>query len=501
MLRNLALVALILCCTYEGALAVEPSEMSLESQVCLSCHEGLTPGLVADWRASRHAHVTPEQALAKPGPERRFSAQSVLDSKRAGFVVGCYECHGLRPDEHKDSFDHFGLRISVVVSPKDCAQCHPVETDEYAISKKANAHANLMANPVYHALVSAVDGLKVSSGDEQTTLAPSPETLGETCLGCHGTEVKVMGMKSVVTPMGAMQFPDLANWPNQGVGRINPDGSTGSCTSCHPRHSFSIEVARKPYTCAQCHLDPDTPAWNVYSASKHGDIFLSSGDKWNWDSVPWRAGQDFTAPTCATCHVSQVVTPQGAPVAPRSHDFASRLWVRLFGLIYAHPQPKSGDTTVIRNKDGQPLPATFSGEPATPFLIDPAEQALRKARMSAVCRACHSTDWTQSHFKRLDTAIEETNQMTLEATRLMTLAWNSGMANSANPFDEYLEQLWIQQWLFYANTTRYASAMTGAHDYAAFKYGWWGLTTNLEKLRHDIVKKEKQAPDKKERHK
>ena len=35
--------------------------------------------------------------------------------------------------------------------------------------------------------------------------------------------------------------PQLAasTWPNTGIGRINPDGSEGSCAACHARHTFS----------------------------------------------------------------------------------------------------------------------------------------------------------------------------------------------------------------------------------------------------------------------
>ncbi len=49
------------------------------------------------------------------------------------------------------------------------------------------------------------------------------------CWQCHGSEVKVL-------PGGKL---DPATWPNTGIGRINPDGSEGSCSACHSRHSFS----------------------------------------------------------------------------------------------------------------------------------------------------------------------------------------------------------------------------------------------------------------------
>ena len=79
------------------------------------------------------------------------------------------------------------------------------------------------------------------------------------------------------------------------------------------------------------------PAFEVYEESKHANIFHSKERDWNWERVPWRVGVDFRAPTCATCHSSLVTAPEGDIIAPRTHDFGARLWVRLFGLPYTHP--------------------------------------------------------------------------------------------------------------------------------------------------------------------
>lgn len=474
-----------------GAEQAKPSlPLSKETQACLGCHRTFTPGIVEDWLSSRHAKTTPEMALKKPAIKRRVSA-ATFDKKVRSVAVGCYECHSLNPGLHKDNFEHLGYWINVVVSPNDCRSCHPVEANEYARSKKAYAQANLKENPVYSALVDTVTSLKEVRDGRVVHLEASPYTQSETCYACHGTEVTVKGTKKVVTALGELTVPDLTNWPNQGVGRVNPDGSRGACTSCHPRHSFSIEVARKPYTCAQCHLEPDVPAWNVYKESKHGNIFLSKGGEWNWAEVPWRVGKDFKAPTCATCHNSLVVTPDGREVLPRTHDFGARLWVRLFGLIYSHPQPKRGDTYIIRNKDGLPLPTTFVGDLASEYLIEKSEQERRRTLTVKLCQTCHSTDWSQGHFARMDNTLVETDKMVLAATQLLLKAWERGLADKSNPFDEAIEQKWIKQWLFYANSVRYASAMTGAPDYTTFKLGWWELTKNLQEMRELIQSKEK----------
>jgi len=486
MVKQVFIVAALILLTAGGLFAQDPP-LSYESRSCLNCHRGLTPGIVKEWEQSRHSQVTLADALARKPLERRVSVKDV-DEKMMGRVVGCFECHGLNGDKHADNFSHFGFSINVVVSPGDCSACHPVEVEEYSVSKKANAHGNLVKNPVYHTLLNAVIGEKEVDGHKVKTKEASDYTKQEACLACHGTEVKVKGMKMVETALGPVQFPDLANWPNQGVGRINPDGTKGACTSCHARHAFSIEVARKPYTCAQCHLEPDVPAWNVYAASKHGNIFLSTGSQWDFNAVPWRPGEHFTAPTCAACHVSLLAKGEQVLV-PRSHDFASRLWVRLFGLIYTHPQPKGGDTTVIKNADGLPLPTTFTMGVASEYLIGPEEQAARKARMTSVCKTCHSTSWVEAHFLKMDNTLAETDRMTLAATKLLVRAWDEGVADRDNPFDEAIEQKWVKQWLFYGNTARYASAMTGAQDYVAFKYGWWGLSTNLQEMRDSIEEK------------
>lgn len=459
--------------------------LSEQSQVCILCHRNITPGIVEDWLTSRHAKTTPAMALTKPVLERRVSSDTIPENFRS-VVVGCFECHGQNASAHKDNFEHFGFRINVIVSPNDCRTCHVVEADQFAMSKKAHALDNLQKNPLYHTMVETGLSAKGSSDGAVISITASENSKAESCYSCHGTEVTVKGTKTISTSLGDIDVPDLANWPNQGVGRINPDGSSGACTACHPRHSFSIEIARKPFTCSQCHLEPDTPAFEVYEESKHGNIFNSKQHEWNWNNVPWRIGKDFQAPTCATCHNSLITTSDGRVVAQRTHNFGSRMWVRLFGLPYSHPQPKSGRTYEIKNKDGLPLPVTLNGEIASEYLISNEEQTRRQNEMKTICRSCHNTDWINGHFAKMDITIAETDKAVMAATQLLQKAWGTGLADPSNPFDEMIEHDWIKQWLYYANSVRFGSAM-GGHDYTTFKNGWLELTENLGKMQ-DFMK-------------
>ena len=476
---------LVIAAVMIGAAVVpaQAADVSDATEECLACHEEVTPGIVADWRTSRHASVTLGQALAKPELERRVSVVSASDGL-AEVVVGCAECHTARANEHPDTFDHVGYDVHTVVSPADCAVCHPVETEEYSHNLMANAYGNLADNPLYQKLVQSVNGIQTWDGEKLTQHPSDALTDADSCFSCHGTKVEVGELVERDTILGGLEFPELSGWPNQGVGRINPDGSKGACTSCHARHAFSIEMARKPYTCAQCHKGPDVPAYPVYMVSKHGNLFSSFHQKWDFDAVPWKVGEDFTAPTCATCHIS-LLTAAGEVVSERTHRMNDRLPWRLFGLPYAHPHPLSADTTIIRNQAGLPLPSELTGEPAREFLIDETEQQEREERMRTVCAACHSGQWIDGHFARLNHAIETTNAMTATATAMIGDAWHDGVAHGivsgANIFDEALERRWTTQWLFYANSTRFASAMSGA-DYGVFANGRYQLSGQLRDM-------------------
>ena len=471
------------------------SPLSEATEDCLGCHEDETPGIVADWLASRHARGSVASALKKPVVSRRVSAVSVPDSLST-VAVGCYECHGLNPAKHQDNFEHNDYKINVVVTPPDCSTCHPVEVEQFAHSKKANAIANLEKNPLFHQLVNTLTQQKDLDNGSLRLKGAAPMAKAKSCFACHGTHVKVKGLKTVQIESDEVEVPDLTNWPNQGVGRHNPDGSFGACTACHPRHSFSLEIARKPYTCAQCHLAPDVPAWEVFKESKHGNIFLSQSSKWNWDRVPWRPGEDFKAPTCSTCHNALLANKEDEIIVERNHDFGSRLWVRIFGLPYSHPQPKDGRTFRIRNADGLPLPVTFAGKPAAPYLISASEQNKRQQQMKRVCGSCHSTDWSNQFFMQMDKTNREADQMVRTATKLMQIAWGNKLADPANPFDESLELSWVRHWLFYASSVRYGAAM-GGPDYVGFKNGWWNLTKNLTDLEEQVQAKTRQKKTKK----
>ncbi len=230
---------------------------------CVDCHEDTNPEIVDQWKKSKHH-----------GSEDK-----------------CLDCHRAEKTDPSGSI-HYGARITPVVTPKHCNSCHEKEVKEFRNSM--HDEAALFSSSAYGIVEGKeIEGNVTKGRTRNYKTHFSRESAEAGCLDCHGTVVKVN------------RNGDLVNWPNMGMGRLNPDGSAGSCAACHTRHTFSLEQARKPETCGQCHLGPDHPQEEIYQESKHGNLYEAQGEDWNWDAPTDEWGpDDIDAPTCATCHMS-----------------------------------------------------------------------------------------------------------------------------------------------------------------------------------------------------
>jgi hydroxylamine dehydrogenase len=93
--------------------------------------------------------------------------------------------------------------------------------------------------------------------------------------------------------------------------------------------------------------------------------------------------------------------------------------------------------------------------------------------------------WVDGHWMRFENTLKTTNEMTLTATKLMLQGWDKGvakgLAQGSSIFDEAIEKKWVEQWLFFANSTRMSSAMLGT-DYGVYDNGRWYMAKNIQEL-------------------
>ncbi len=407
---NLVIIFLILACIsvwrWDFPVRILPERRpdAIVGKSCVACHREKSPGIHRDWQESVHARVG----------------------------VDCYKCHRAVEDDMvlTDHLVHHRKPISAVVTPPVCGGCHPKQAEQFARSKHAATH-QIMWKVDYW----LNDGMNNSL--ERTT----------GCYACHGTVVALTGGR-----------PDPGTWPNVGVGRMNPDGSRGSCSSCHTRHRFSVEEARKPEACDQCHLGPDHPQIEIYEESKHGTIYHAEGDRWQWrpENRPWEAGEDFRAPTCAACHLS----PAGE--TPGTHDVTERLSWELQAPL------------TVRPEDFAPFPAKTDWQ-------------QERSKMKAVCRQCHSATWTDDHFRNLDGVVTLYNeQYYLPVKERVDRLYAAGLLSKDRYFDEPLEWEFYELWHHEGRRARMGTAMM-APDYA-----WWH---GFYELKHRYAEIEEMAAE------
>jgi len=374
----LAALACLFCLPWRASAA--DARISRQTAECLECHRAM-PGIVAQWQESAH-----------------WSAG-----------VGCFECHQAKKGD-PDAMDHNGYTVAVIVSPKDCGRCHPRESAEQQGSHHAEAGD----------ILNSQDGLL-----GQTVGGAPAVVVG--CRQCHGSIVKV-------NAGGAL---DPETWPNTGIGRVNPDGSKGSCSACHTRHRFSKAQARQPESCGKCHLGPDHPQKEVYEESKHGILYRAFRAQLNLDRPRWVAGQDYTdAATCATCHMS------AAPELAVTHDVGNRLSWNLRAPIS------------IRTKD--------SGK--------------KLAAMKKVCSACHGAPFVTSFYLQLDGAVGlYNNKFAKPAKEIRELLIREKVIDDRN-FNDRIDWSYFELWHHEGRRARHGAAMSGP-DYA-----WWHGFYDLAKV-------------------
>lgn len=387
-----------------ASVSTVPKDLTAESAKCIGCHKKHTPSIVQQWGVSKHH----------------------------GANVGCYECHQADPGD-VDAYMHQKQLISIIVSPKDCANCHESAVQEMTESHHAKA-ARILGS-LDNLLAEVIEG----NNDLVTPGFPEGNSAAAVngCWQCHGSQVKVIGDGKL----------DPATWPNTGIGRINPDGTEGACSACHSRHAFSIEQARNPENCGKCHMGPDHPQIEIYEESKHGIAFHANKDKMNLDSSKWVVGEDYdAAPTCATCHMS------ATRKQPVTHDVGSRISWNNRPAVSIRPEISDAKMGLAS--------ANVSWE-------------TRRDNMKDVCSACHSGSYIDAFYIQYDGLIDLYNgKYAHPGLELMAAA--KPLLKPAS-FSNKIDWTWFELWHHEGRRARHAASMQGPD------YTHWHGTYDLAK--------------------
>jgi hypothetical protein len=404
--------------------------VSDENKKCIECHsqQSNATTLVAQWKESQHAIKG----------------------------VGCLECHGAEAGDI-DAFDHYKHTIATIVSPKDCSRCHKKEFAEFQRSHHAqggkilgsldNVLAEVVAGSVMHGNPVAVSG----------------------CKQCHGSVVNFVRDENgnVMKDRNGIVMIDPETWPNTGIGRVNPDGSLGSCAACHNRHYFSVAQAREPDDCGKCHLGPDHPQKEIYDESKHGVAFRDLIDEMNLDARPWVVGKDYSAaPTCATCHMSANLR-NGMKI---THDPGER-------ISWTNRPPVS----LVMDTDASHAVVTETDpERRRAAIADTAE--AKRNRMKQVCSTCHTPDHINLFYRQYDDLVVHYNEKFAKPGQAIMSALAANGLLTKTQYDEKIEWTWYYLWHHEGRRARMGASMM-APDYTQ----WHGMFEVAERFYMELI--------------
>ncbi len=450
----------------EAGLAPPRIAVPASSKQCVECHRQSTPGIIDHWLGSTHAVKG----------------------------VGCVECHQAEARD-VDAFDHYGATIASIVTPRDCARCHVREHAEFDASHHAAA-GNILAS-LDNFLAETVEGSRQPFNPHSPTPGKAVSQVNGLasaaigCQQCHGSKVALQA-----TDGGRVTVDDLApdadgfptnldavarvvkdpsgrpklhasTWPNTGIGRLNLDGSKGSCSACHSRHDFSPRRARQPENCGKCHLGPDHPQKEIYEESKHGVAFRDMKDHMNLDAKDWVLGKDYSAaPTCATCHMSGNVRNGGKV----THDPGERIsWTN------RPPVSLVMDTDVHHKVVTETDPAKRAAQ-----IHDTAD--AKRTRMKNVCSTCHTPDYVNSFYTQYDDFVVLYNEKFAKPGGAIMQALLDQGLRTKTEFDEEIEWTWFYLWHHEGRRARHGASMM-APDYAH----WHGMYEVAERFYMELV--------------
>ncbi|MEZ6136645.1 MAG: multiheme c-type cytochrome [Pirellulaceae bacterium] len=451
----------------EAGLIAHQVSIPANSKACVDCHRQSSPGIIDHWTGSTHAEKG----------------------------VGCVECHRAQKED-ADGFNHYGELIATVVTPKDCGACHKMETAEFLASHHARA-GNILAS-LDNFLAETVEGARTpfnphspTPGRSDINMVNGMASVDVGCKQCHGSKVALEATDGSLITVDELQpdengkptnlkmvsmikkdgngRPSLAasSWPNTGIGRLNLDGSRGSCSACHSRHDFSPRRARQPENCGKCHLGPDHPQKEIYEESKHGVAFRDLREHMNLDAKDWVLGADYSqAPTCATCHMSGN-TRNGGKV---THDPGER-------LSWTNRPPVS--LVMDTDAEGQVVKET---DPDKRLGLVKSTWQEKRQEMQNVCTHCHTASYVAAFYKQYDDFVVNYNEKFAKPGQTLITLMKSNELLTKVDFDEELEWTWFYLWHHEGRRARHGASMM-APDYAH----WHGMYEVAERFYMELI--------------
>jgi hypothetical protein len=334
-------------------------------------------------------------------------------------------------------------------------------------------------------------------------MLPTPDT----CMGCHTRQVEQYraGKHSLAwVAMNAM--PMITHQPLTVVGPEGYKGcsgchkigersaeelkspefryGTGSCDSCHTRHSFSTNESSNPRACSLCHMGFDHPQWEMWETSKHGTIWLIEGN----------TGR---APKCQTCHMPEgnhgVMTAWGF-LALRVPEDDAQWWDDRVEILKA---------LGVLDEKGNGTERLDAVKAAKVARLTREDFQAQRTKEEAICDNCHSANYVAEQMAASDNIVRETDKIMAEAIRTVKGLYADGLLKrpegwkyAPDLLQFYEARSSVEQELYVMFLEYRMRAFQGAFhanpDYMHW-YGWAPMKESLQKIKDEAARMRAEA--------
>ena len=341
--------------------------------------------------------------------------QSWRESPMGQAGVTCIDCHGSHHTSAEDA-----VRASLMVGQL-CGGCHPTEMARFKSGKHAQAWTSIYRFK------------------KVLELPPEMIDAEEGCGGCHS------------------------------IGRED-----GHCDSCHTRHSFSKEEAKKPEACLPCHGGINHPQWEIWRSSKHGVVYSVDPKK-------------ERGPTCQTCHF------------PRGDHGVKTAWSLLALRLPEEDREWIGyRKTILQwlgliDREGNPTDLLNELQVKGIIRVKPGEWTKLREEMVEICANCHGKFFVREKLRQRDAIVKKTDQLMAEAIQVVENLYEKsfltgsdvrptspdllGLYSPPNPLEEKLWEMFLRHRIILLH-----GAFHNNPDYTT-NHGWVKLKAAYEDVK------------------
>ena len=358
---------------------VQTVKGEFKGEECIACHTAVTPGLVNDWRASRHAN---------PGPGKD--------------TVYCSACHGS---------NHQALHMP---TPKICAQCHENRVAQFMDEKRYGFPSHALA------MDRAVDAKH---------FADKPKAEVAACLQCHSVATKCdschtrhrFSAAEARRPEACLTCHSGPPHPDDDTYFASAHGKKYLAESA--KQDWSKPLAKGSYTtptCAYCHMPngnhqvADKPIWKFGLQEVNPDTSVNQVRRAAWVKV------------CSDCHDA---TWSEARLKDLDHE-RKQSWAKLYQAENTLKDLRANDLLSPGAKERPPYPMDameslfpharigyLDGQFSAFYNVSPIERDYFEmwyfSSLGAYKAAAHGDTAAENHWH---------NQLDLELTGIQTEA-------------------------------------------------------------------------------